>query len=75
LYFEAGYGLRAFLDYAGAQTGIIAFDLGVPFVIHDGTFGIPKIVMPDPGDSSSWRLRPSLFGLPVAVRLSFSQAF
>jgi hypothetical protein len=75
LYFEAGYGLRAFLDYLGAQTGIIALDFGVPFAIVDGDFGVPKMIMPDPGDSRSWRRRPSLFGLPVSVRLSFSQSF
>lgn len=73
--FEAGYGLRLFIDWAGIQTGIVAIDLSVPFEVGEGGLAIPGWIRPDPSDASTFRRRPSLFGLPVGLDLVFNQTF
>ncbi|MBI5489907.1 MAG: hypothetical protein HY905_21405 [Deltaproteobacteria bacterium] len=75
LFFEFGYGLRAFLDYAGVQTGLIALDLAVPLGFVDGHFGFLDRIRPDPDDRSTWRPRSSLFGVPFRLQLAFNQTF
>ncbi|MBI5499355.1 MAG: hypothetical protein HY907_03865 [Deltaproteobacteria bacterium] len=75
LFFEFGYGLRAFLDYAGVQTGLIALDLAVPLGFIDGRFGFLDRIRIDPEDRDTWRPRSSLFGIPFRLHLAFNQTF
>jgi hypothetical protein len=75
VFLEVGYGLRAFLDYAGVQTGLVALDLAVPFGTDDDGFGLLEPIMRDPDDSSTWKKRPSLFGVPFRLNLAFTQTF
>jgi hypothetical protein len=75
VFFEAGYGLRLFLDYAGVQTGLVALDVAVPFVVEDGSPVLAEEVQPDRADPSTWRRRPALAGVPFGMHLSFTQTF
>jgi hypothetical protein len=75
MYLEVGYGLRAFVDYAGVQTGVVALDVAVPLGFVDGRFGFLDRIRPDPEDETTWRPRSSVFGVPFRVHLTFTQTY